>query len=165
MIFNYFSSSRWTCVLLKWLKWRKREDTKCFRLRCKLHTVNDGVNDYKKKVTPQKELCCLICFVLCSVLITSKVVNDKVERVLLQILFDTASGFHVSRWSSVFTVPGLGTSCPESRMKRIYPSQLSICTIHSKQVRKTWFSEFLVLLVLEKKQMVLNHEKKYFWFL
>jgi len=37
---------------------------------------NNGVNDYKKKVTPEKELCCLICFVLRSAPITSKEANN-----------------------------------------------------------------------------------------
>lgn len=59
----------------------EREDTKCFRLRCKLCAINNSVNDYKKKVTPQKELCWLVCFVLCFVFITAKEANDKVESV------------------------------------------------------------------------------------
>lgn len=56
-----------------------------FRLRCKLYTIYNSVNDYKKKVTSWKELYCLVSFVLCSVLIISKEANDKVERASLLI--------------------------------------------------------------------------------
>lgn len=90
------------------VKVEAKEDPKCFRLRCKLCTITSGVNDYQKKVMPQKEFCSLLCLVPHSVLVTPEEVSNKVRRVSLQNTYEGVPGLHISRGQLIFTGPHMG---------------------------------------------------------